>query len=139
MWNLMKIKEESGIELTESLAMLPAASVSGLYFANEHAKYFAVGKITKDQVAPSPPFIVVIVVVVVVVFIIIIIIIIIIKLRFFRSGSTHRERVSRWRRWRSGSRPTSATSKTGTATCCAAAFLFCLLFYKLVYRTQEIN
>jgi len=50
MWNLMKIKEESGIELTESLAMLPAASVSGLYFANEHAKYFAVGKITKDQV-----------------------------------------------------------------------------------------
>ncbi|ELR17587.1 5methyltetrahydrofolate-homocysteine methyltransferase [Acanthamoeba castellanii str. Neff] len=50
MWNLMKIKEESGIELTESLAMLPAASVSGLYFANEHAKYFAVGKITKDQI-----------------------------------------------------------------------------------------
>ncbi len=53
MWNLMKIKEESGIELTESLAMLPAASVSGLYFANEHAKYFAVGKITKDQVPGS--------------------------------------------------------------------------------------
>jgi len=49
MWNLMKIKETSGIELTESLAMLPAASVSGLYFANEHAKYFAVGKVAKDQ------------------------------------------------------------------------------------------
>jgi hypothetical protein len=57
MWNLMKIKEESGIELTESLAMLPAASVSGLYFANEHAKYFAVGKVAKDQVTcPRWPF-----------------------------------------------------------------------------------
>ena len=50
MWDLMKIQEASGIELTESLAMLPAASVSGLYFANEHAKYFAVGKVTKEQV-----------------------------------------------------------------------------------------
>eukprot|EP01115_Flamella_aegyptia_P013764 TRINITY_DN7517_c0_g1_i1.p1 TRINITY_DN7517_c0_g1~~TRINITY_DN7517_c0_g1_i1.p1 ORF type:complete len:1241 (+),score=371.97 TRINITY_DN7517_c0_g1_i1:51-3773(+) len=50
MWNLMKIKENTGIELTDSLAMLPAASVSGLYFAHPHAKYFAVGKIAKDQV-----------------------------------------------------------------------------------------
>lgn len=49
MWNLMKIKENTSIELTESMAMLPAASVSGLYFANKHSKYFAVGKIAKDQ------------------------------------------------------------------------------------------
>jgi 5-methyltetrahydrofolate--homocysteine methyltransferase len=36
--------------LTESMAMLPAASVSGLYFASPAAQYFAVGKITADQV-----------------------------------------------------------------------------------------
>ena len=39
-----------GTQLTESMAMLPAASVSGLYFAAPHAQYFAVGKITQDQV-----------------------------------------------------------------------------------------
>lgn len=39
-----------GIGLTESLAMTPAASVSGLYFSNPQASYFAVGKITKEQV-----------------------------------------------------------------------------------------
>lgn len=39
-----------GIELTESLAMKPAAAVSGLYFSNPEATYFAVGKITKEQV-----------------------------------------------------------------------------------------
>jgi 5-methyltetrahydrofolate--homocysteine methyltransferase len=50
LWNLMQVKEQTGIELTESLAMMPAASVCGLYLANEEAKYFAVGKITKDQV-----------------------------------------------------------------------------------------
>jgi 5-methyltetrahydrofolate--homocysteine methyltransferase len=50
MWNLMKVEEKTGIKLTESLAMFPASSVSGLYFANKDAKYFAVGKITKDQV-----------------------------------------------------------------------------------------
>jgi len=38
------------VELTESLAMLPAASVCGVYFAHPFAKYFAVGKIQKDQV-----------------------------------------------------------------------------------------
>ena len=36
--------------LTESMAMLPAAAVSGLYFASPAAQYFAVGKITQDQV-----------------------------------------------------------------------------------------
>jgi len=50
MWNLMKVKERTGIELSESLAMLPAASVSGLYFAHPQSNYFAVGKIQKDQV-----------------------------------------------------------------------------------------
>ncbi|MBC3787289.1 methionine synthase [Spirosoma utsteinense] len=39
-----------GIELTESYAMYPASSVSGFYFANPESKYFAVGKINKDQV-----------------------------------------------------------------------------------------
>jgi len=50
LWSLMKVKQETGIELTEHLAMVPAASVSGIYMANKEAKYFAVGKITKDQV-----------------------------------------------------------------------------------------
>lgn len=50
MWELMGVEEAAGIELTESLAMLPAASVSGLYFAGKAATYFAVGKITKEQV-----------------------------------------------------------------------------------------
>lgn len=50
MWDLMHVKEETGIELTESLAMNPASSVSGLYFANPHAHYFAVEEICKDQV-----------------------------------------------------------------------------------------
>jgi len=49
-WNLLKVKENTGIELTESLAMLPGASVSGLYLGNKDSKYFAVGKITLDQV-----------------------------------------------------------------------------------------
>jgi 5-methyltetrahydrofolate--homocysteine methyltransferase len=50
MWETLKVKEETGIELTESLAMFPASSVSGLYFANPHAHYFAVEEICKDQV-----------------------------------------------------------------------------------------
>jgi len=48
MWNLMQIKEQTGIELTESLAMSPASSVSGLYFANPNAHYFAVQEICRD-------------------------------------------------------------------------------------------
>ena len=50
MWDLMKVAEETGIELTESLAMNPASSVSGLYFANPCAHYFAVEEICKDQI-----------------------------------------------------------------------------------------
>jgi 5-methyltetrahydrofolate--homocysteine methyltransferase len=50
MWRLMQIAEKTGIELTESLAMTPAASVSALLFSHEQSQYFAVGKISKDQV-----------------------------------------------------------------------------------------
>ena len=51
-WRLMGASS-AGITLTESLAMLPAASVSGLYLAHPQSQYFAVGKITKDQVCFS--------------------------------------------------------------------------------------
>lgn len=50
MWKTLEIKEKTGIELTESLAMDPASSVSGLYFANANSHYFAVEEICKDQV-----------------------------------------------------------------------------------------
>ena len=46
----MKVKEQTGIILTESLAMYPASSVSGLYFANSHSYYFALEEICRDQV-----------------------------------------------------------------------------------------
>jgi 5-methyltetrahydrofolate--homocysteine methyltransferase len=50
LFDLIKVSDNTGIKLTESLAMYPAASVCGLYFANPDAKYFTVGKISKDQV-----------------------------------------------------------------------------------------
>ncbi|XP_021071766.1 methionine synthase [Mus pahari] len=50
MWRLANIEQATGIRLTESLAMTPASAVSGLYFSNVKAKYFAVGKISKDQI-----------------------------------------------------------------------------------------
>jgi len=50
MWKLMDVEKEIGVELTESMAMLPAASVSGLYFAHPESQYFAVGSICKDQI-----------------------------------------------------------------------------------------
>jgi len=50
MWKLMDVAKHTGIELTESLAMMPASSVSALCFANKNASYFAVDKICKDQV-----------------------------------------------------------------------------------------
>ncbi|CAM1355934.1 Methionine synthase (fragment) [Tenacibaculum ascidiaceicola] len=49
-WELLQVEENIGVSLTESLAMWPAAAVSGYYFANEEAKYFGLGKITDDQV-----------------------------------------------------------------------------------------
>ncbi|MGZ5285130.1 MAG: vitamin B12 dependent-methionine synthase activation domain-containing protein, partial [Kaistella sp.] len=48
-WELLKVKENIGLELTESLAMFPTAAVSGYYFGNPNAKYFGVGKIKEDQ------------------------------------------------------------------------------------------
>ncbi|XP_023220424.1 methionine synthase-like isoform X2 [Centruroides sculpturatus] len=50
MWKLMKVEEATGIRLTESLAMDPAASVCGLYFSHPEAVYFSTGKIARDQV-----------------------------------------------------------------------------------------
>lgn len=48
-WELLQVEENIGVTLTESLAMWPAASVSGYYFAHPEAQYFGVGKITRDQ------------------------------------------------------------------------------------------
>ena len=49
-WKLLDAERNTGITLTESLAMFPASSVSGLYFAHPESKYFAVGKIERDQI-----------------------------------------------------------------------------------------
>ncbi|MEO2070350.1 MAG: methionine synthase [Zunongwangia sp.] len=49
-WDILKVEERIGVKLTESLAMWPAASVSGYYFANPEARYFGLGKIKEDQV-----------------------------------------------------------------------------------------
>ena len=48
-WELLDTQQATGIELTESLAMMPAASVSGLYFAHPKARYFAIDRIGTDQ------------------------------------------------------------------------------------------
>ncbi|WP_054851942.1 methionine synthase [Olleya sp. ITB9] len=48
-WKLLNVEENIGVKLTESLAMWPAASVSGYYFGNPEAKYFGLGKIKEDQ------------------------------------------------------------------------------------------
>ena len=48
-WNVLKVEENIGVKLTESLAMWPAASVSGYYFAHPMSKYFGLGKIKEDQ------------------------------------------------------------------------------------------
>ncbi|WP_417885862.1 methionine synthase [Zunongwangia sp.] len=49
-WDILKVEERIGVKLTESLAMWPAASVSGYYFSNPEARYFGLGKIKEDQV-----------------------------------------------------------------------------------------
>ncbi|UGS20756.1 methionine synthase [Flavobacterium cyclinae] len=48
-WKLLNVEQKIGVKLTESMAMWPAASVSGYYFANPESKYFGLGKIKKDQ------------------------------------------------------------------------------------------
>jgi 5-methyltetrahydrofolate--homocysteine methyltransferase len=50
LWELLDAEKNTGIWLTESKAMVPTAAVSGLYFAHPQARYFAVGKLNKDQV-----------------------------------------------------------------------------------------
>ncbi|MBC3846017.1 methionine synthase [Winogradskyella echinorum] len=49
-WKLLNVEEKIGVKLTDSLAMWPAASVSGYYFGNPEAKYFGLGKIKEDQI-----------------------------------------------------------------------------------------
>ncbi len=50
LWGLLGVEAATGIRLTESFAMWPGASVSGLYFAHPEARYFAVDMVTRDQV-----------------------------------------------------------------------------------------
>ena len=50
LFDLLRAQELTGIHLTENFAMYPAASVCGLYFSHPESKYFAVGKIERDQV-----------------------------------------------------------------------------------------
>ena len=50
LWDLLDAEKHAGIKLTESFAMWPGSSVSGLYFAHPESKYFAVGKLGKDQI-----------------------------------------------------------------------------------------
>ncbi len=51
LFDLLDVEGATGIRLTESFAMYPAAAVSGFYFAHPESKYFAVGKVARDQVA----------------------------------------------------------------------------------------
>lgn len=51
LWKLMDVKERTGIELTDSMAMWPGAAVSGWYFSHPQSQYFVVGRIAQDQVA----------------------------------------------------------------------------------------
>ncbi|MEJ2622814.1 MAG: methionine synthase [Candidatus Thiodiazotropha sp.] len=50
LWSLLSTKQHTGIWLTESMAMVPTASVSGLYISHPQSRYFAVGKVNRDQV-----------------------------------------------------------------------------------------
>ena len=50
LWSLLDVEAATGIRLTESYAMWPGASVSGLYFGHPEARYFAVDMVTRDQV-----------------------------------------------------------------------------------------
>jgi 5-methyltetrahydrofolate--homocysteine methyltransferase len=51
LWELLQVEKNTGMLLTESFAMWPGSSVSGLYFAHPQARYFGLGKIERDQVA----------------------------------------------------------------------------------------
>jgi len=51
LWRLLDAEKNAGVKLTESYAMWPGSSVSGLYFAHPESQYFSLGKIDRDQVA----------------------------------------------------------------------------------------
>ncbi|QNI35398.1 methionine synthase [Edaphobacter albus] len=50
-WELLDVEKNTGIQITESFAMWPGSSISGLYFAHPESRYFSLGKIDRDQVA----------------------------------------------------------------------------------------
>ena len=50
-WELLDVEANTGIELTESMAMWPGASVSGIYYSHPQSQYFVVGRLGQDQVA----------------------------------------------------------------------------------------
>ena len=50
MWSVLQAKDLAGIDLSESLSMMPASSVSALVFAHPESEYFAVGQVDKEQV-----------------------------------------------------------------------------------------
>jgi 5-methyltetrahydrofolate--homocysteine methyltransferase len=50
LWELLGVEERVGIKITESFAMWPGSSVSGLYFAHPESRYFSLGRIGRDQV-----------------------------------------------------------------------------------------
>jgi 5-methyltetrahydrofolate--homocysteine methyltransferase len=51
LWSLMDVQAQTGIELTDSMAMWPGAAVSGWYFSHPQSQYFVVGRLAQDQVA----------------------------------------------------------------------------------------
>jgi 5-methyltetrahydrofolate--homocysteine methyltransferase len=51
LWELLDVEKNAGIELTDSMAMWPGASVSGWYFSHPESQYFVVGRLARDQVA----------------------------------------------------------------------------------------
>jgi 5-methyltetrahydrofolate--homocysteine methyltransferase len=51
LWRLLDVHANTGMQITESFAMWPGSSVSGLYFAHPESRYFSLGKIARDQVA----------------------------------------------------------------------------------------
>ncbi len=51
LWRLLDVQAKTGMQLTESFAMWPGSSVSGLYFAHPASRYFGLGKIDRDQIA----------------------------------------------------------------------------------------
>ena len=51
LWRLLDVQANTGMLITESFAMWPGSSVSGLYFAHPESRYFSLGKVDRDQIA----------------------------------------------------------------------------------------